>query len=131
MRRSLLVIATCLAGGALACEPPLSGRGVSKVESGQHVIALKADPKIAVGVDFALDLGACARSGPAPTALRIQAEMPEHRHGMNYAPTLQATGPGRWKVEGMHFHMPGRWELRFVIGAGRNTDRVTYSVKVE
>jgi hypothetical protein len=44
--------------------------------------------------------------------------MPEHRHGMNYAPSLQALGDGRWRAEGLLWHMSGRWELRFELGLG-------------
>ncbi|HEV8109104.1 MAG TPA: cytochrome-c peroxidase, partial [Burkholderiales bacterium] len=50
--------------------------------------------------------------------------MPEHRHGMNYAPTVKALAPGRWRAEGLMFHMPGRWELVFEVTANGATDRL-------
>ena len=38
--------------------------------------------------------------------------MPEHKHSMNYRPTIRALGDGQWRVEGLLWHMSGRWELR-------------------
>ena len=50
--------------------------------------------------------------------------MPAHKHGMNYAPSLKPLGPGRWRAEGLMFHMPGRWEFVFEIDAAGKTDRL-------
>ena len=68
-----------------------------------------------VGRHFALDIGVCAKSGPAPQHLKVDAHMPEHRHGMNYAPSMKQPGPGRWRAEGLLLHMPGRWEFVFEV----------------
>ena len=32
---------------------------------------------------------------------------------MNYRPTVQALGDGRFTAEGLVFHMPGRWRFLF------------------
>lgn len=62
-----------------------------------------------VGEPFALTLTLC----PSHTELvRVDASMPEHRHGMNYKPSFLPLGEGRWQVDGMVWHMAGRWELR-------------------
>lgn len=54
------------------------------------------------------------------TLAAVDATMPEHRHGMNYRPTLAPEGDGRWQVQGLLLHMAGRWELRFdVVHEGR------------
>jgi hypothetical protein len=59
---------------------------------------------------FALTVDVC----PADARLRrVDATMPEHRHGMNYRPGVKPAGEGRWRVEGLMFHMAGAWELRF------------------
>jgi cytochrome c peroxidase len=50
--------------------------------------------------------------------------MPEHRHGMNYAPAVKPLGPGRWRAEGLMFHMPGKWEFLFEVRGAGNTDRL-------
>ena len=49
--------------------------------------------------------------------LRVDARMPEHRHGMNYRPSIKALGQGRWRAQGLMWHMSGRWELRLDVQA--------------
>jgi cytochrome c peroxidase len=71
-------------------------------------------------------VAACAKAGPAPKTLKVDAHMPAHRHGMNYAPKVTALGPGRWRAEGLLFHMPGRWELVFVVDG----DRLVHAMEV-
>ena len=81
------------------------------LQSGPVQVAWRAEPpKISTGQPFVLQLQLC----PAQAVLtRVDATMPEHRHGMNYQPSLKDLGGGRWRVEGLLWHMAGRWELRF------------------
>jgi hypothetical protein len=82
---------------------------------------------IEVGRHFVLDVQLC----PAGAVLqRVDATMPEHRHGMNYRPSLQSLGGGRWRAEGLMFHMPGRWELRFDVTDGGRTETLRQSVSL-
>ena len=37
---------------------------------------------------------------------------------MNYAPAVKPPAPGRWRAEGLMFHMPGKWEFVFELRAG-------------
>ena len=64
-----------------------------------------------------------------PEQVRIDARMPEHGHGMNYRPSLQARGPGRWRAEGLMLHMAGRWELSFELRRGDQVDRLTRDIQ--
>lgn len=76
---------------------------------------------IAVGRHFAIEVQLC----PAGAVLaRANATMPEHRHGMNYRPSVKPLGDGRWRVEGLMFHMPGRWELQLDVRAGERSERL-------
>jgi len=43
--------------------------------------------------------------------LEISATMPEHGHGMNRVPRVTPQPDGSHLVEGMLFHMRGRWDL--------------------
>ena len=52
--------------------------------------------------------------------------MPEHKHGMNYAPEVKQLGPGRWRAEGLMFHMPGKWEFVFEVRAAGRSDRMAH-----
>jgi len=102
------------------------GKGVARGESKRYVVAWRADPSpIAVSRHFALDVVVCAKSGAAPAkSLRVDATMPAHRHGMNYRPTVVATGDGRFRAEGLLFHMPGAWEFAFDVTGDEGTERV-------
>jgi hypothetical protein len=57
--------------------------------------------------------------------------MPEHRHGMNYRPTLASRGDGRYLAEGLLFHMPGRWRLLFDLERDGRRVRLTADVPLE
>ena len=46
---------------------------------------------------------------------------------MNYAPEVKALGPGRWRAEGLMFHMPGKWEFVFEIRAAGKSDRIGHA----
>jgi len=49
----------------------------------------------------------------ADVELIADGAMPHHRHGLVRRPEVTADGPGRFRVDGMLLHMPGRWELYF------------------
>jgi hypothetical protein len=93
------------------------GAGDGRVASeGAVRLAWRTEPAtIVAGEPFVMVIKTC----PRQARLRaVDATMPEHRHGMNYAPSLQALGDGRWRAEGLLWHMSGRWELRFELGLG-------------
>lgn len=115
-----------------ACEPGLAGPDVARVESERYVLAYRTKPaRPAVGEHFTLDLAVCGKDGaPLPDGVRVDAHMPAHRHGMNYLPTLQRQAAGRWHAEGLLFHMPGHWELRFDLRAAGATDRLTHGYRL-
>jgi hypothetical protein len=69
--------------------------------------------------------------GPAPTALRVDADMPAHRHGMNYRAKVSPKGEGRYVAEGLLFHMPGQWRLLFDVDGGGRTERLAANITLE
>jgi hypothetical protein len=118
MRRWAIAVAGLLAGAAQAVCPPPPADG-TLLAAGEVSLAWRAEPAhIVQGQPFALLLTLC----PAGAELAaVDATMPAHRHGMNYRPSLQPLGDGRWRAEGLLWHMSGRWELRL---------EVTYSGRV-
>jgi len=101
-----------------------------RVESERLVVSFWTIPAaIAVGKPFAVEIAACPKAGAAPVSERVKldAHMPEHRHGMNYRVKVVPLGPGRFHSEGWMFHMPGRWEFLFDIGP----EHLTHSVRLE
>jgi hypothetical protein len=118
-----LTLAAALAAPAAACELPAGKR----LESARIALSYRTAPaQIAVGEHFVLEFRVCRPENlRAATPIKVDAHMPEHRHGMNYRPSVTPLGTGRYRSEGWLFHMPGRWEFVFEVGGERLTDSVT------
>jgi len=117
VRRRFVLVGVAWAVAAVpawACGGNLGG-GAQRIESAQWLLVFRATPApIPVGRHFVLDVELCPRGGATlPTELRVDAQMPDHKHGMNYKPSLSSPRPGLYRAEGLLFHMPGRWELVF------------------
>ena len=123
-RWALALTLLAAAGHALACELP--GGAAQKLQSATYTILFRTVP-LRIGEHFTVDFAVC----PAPESVRVDAWMPEHRHSMNYQPTLVAKGGGRYRAEGLMLHMAGRWELLFEARAGGKTERLAASVQLE
>ena len=128
MTAAALLVA--LPAAAQGC-PELAG--AATVETERFVVAYRTRPdKPAVGQHFSMDLVVCAKTGQGvPESLRVDAHMPEHRHGMNYRTQLKPGAGGRYQAEGFMFHMPGRWEFIFEVRGAGKTDRVTRAVTLD
>ncbi len=113
-----------------ACRPELAD--AHRIESKAYVLAYRTEPaKIRIGEHFMVDFIICAKeAGVAPTAVRIDATMPEHRHGMNYQPSVTRRGPHQLRAEGLLFHMPGRWDFSFDVQGTGTRERITHAVTV-
>jgi hypothetical protein len=103
------------------------------IDGAQYTVVFKTVPDpIKVGAHFALDFAVCPRAAaPAPTAVRVDANMPLHRHGMNYRPVVTAKSNAVFRAEGLLFHMPGRWDLTFDVDAAGRTERLTSTLELE
>jgi len=139
MRRAtafaLGVMATLAPAAARAdvCDDAARTAAAQRVESTKHVVVFRPAPApIAVGRHFSVDATVCARDGAAAaTGLRVDAQMPAHRHGMNYRANVSARGEGRFVADGLMFHMPGRWQLVFDVETAAGTDRLVTDVVLE
>jgi hypothetical protein len=113
---------------AAACPLPAARAGERQIEQGGVQLRWRAEPAaLAVGRPFALILQLCP---PAARVLRVDATMPEHRHGMNYRPTVKPVGDGQWLAEGLLWHMAGRWELAFEVESGGERAWLRQSVQL-
>jgi hypothetical protein len=122
----VLLAALLAASPAVACELP--GGTAQKIESAKYLVLYRTSPApLKVGQHFALEFAVC----PTPESVRVDARMPEHRHGMNYRPTVTATGDGRYKAEGLMLHMAGKWELVFEVRAKDKVERVAQIIRLE
>jgi YtkA-like len=122
-----------LARSGDACVADPRPEGDQAVESARYRVAYHTRPeRIAVGEHFAIELTVCPRGDtPRPDSVRVDAQMPEHRHGMNYHATVTPQGEGRYRAEGLLFHMPGRWVFIFEVRAAGQTDRLSRSFQLE
>ena len=133
------ILFTLLLGGAMAagaCTPEFAtGKGTKAqtIDSKKYGLAYRTQPeKIVIGQHFAVELALCAKDNAAtPDSVRVDAHMPEHRHGMNYKTAVTSSGAGKYRAEGLMFHMPGRWEYIFEVRASGATERMTTSVVLQ
>jgi hypothetical protein len=116
---------------AQACSAVLPGG--KQVESERYSVGFRTQPeRVSVGKHFTVELAVCPKAGAQPPeSVRVDAHMPEHRHGMNYKADVVAAPGGRYRAEGLMFHMPGRWEFIFDVRSGGRTDRLTQSLALE
>ena len=129
MKRSAALLAAMAAGaGASACELPPGGQEVAS-RDGRIALSYRADPAgLAVDRQFSLIVHVCSR---APVdALSVDAHMPDHRHGMNYKPSVTPTAHDAWRANGLLLHMPGKWEFVFGVRVDGKTERLTHAVQV-
>ena len=61
-----------------------------------------------------------SKSEPVTNAsISVEGGMPDHDHGLPTRPRVTSEiRPGTYLMQGIRFHMPGKWEWKFVITAG-------------
>lgn len=131
---------SAMAGTASAACPPTEADG-AMIRKGDLQLAYRplsvadkgaALKRIPMAKHFALEVQLCVAASVSSARLhKADATMPEHRHGMNYRPLITPLGDGRFRVEGMMFHMAGHWELVFEVEAGKETIRLTHDMQIE
>ncbi|MEM7309367.1 MAG: FixH family protein [Planctomycetota bacterium] len=99
---------------------------------GVVVLCASRPAPIPLNEPFELDVEvrSSAAHGQAVDGARVYVTgwMPDHQHGMVRQPETTELGGGRYRIEGMLFHMPGHWELRVDVIAGRKPERATFDV---
>jgi hypothetical protein len=129
MPTATLVLLAGLALPAFASCPLVAEKaGERLITQGVLQVGWRPEPEVlVVGRPFALSLQLCP---PATRVLRVDATMPEHRHGMNYRPSVRPLGDGRWRAEGLLWHMAGRWELAIEVESGGERTWLRQSVQL-
>lgn len=102
--------------------------------AGTYAVAWTSEPPT-IPVNEPFDLVVTIREagdGGAPVDAEViaDARMPEHAHGMNVVPEVAALGEGRYRVEGMLFHMPGSWRLTIDITEAGITERAEFDLHI-
>jgi YtkA-like len=116
-----------------ACETPRGFETSRRLESSDVVVLFRTVPApVEVGRHFTVEAVVCSRTpAPMPMTVRVDALMPEHRHGMNYRPSVVRGGDGVYVAEGLLFHMPGRWQLLFDVERGGRVERLSTDIELE
>jgi hypothetical protein len=126
MRALFAFLLALPAAAAQACDLP--GGSAQRIQSARTLVLYRTQPApIKVGQHFTLEFAVC----PAPESVKVDAWMPEHRHGMNYRPTITGSGEGPYKAEGLMLHMAGKWELVFEVRAKDSVERVAQTIRLE
>ena len=72
-----------------------------------------------------------ARGEPVENAvINVQGGMPAHDHGLPTRPQVEYLEAGRYRLEGMRFHMMGVWEVILDIEAGGQKDTLLIPLRL-
>ncbi len=100
---------------------------IAEAEGMRIAFAPRAAP-VPVGRHFDIDFVVC---GVTPrSVVAVDADMPAHRHGMNYRTRVEALPGGAYRAHGLMFHMPGTWRVIFDVPLEGRTLRVTREIEV-
>ncbi len=117
---------------AAACGERVAGATRRLADANYEIVFASTPGPIETGKHFSLDFAVCPiGAATVPQAVRVDAVMPEHRHGMNYRPVVVAKGDGTYRADGLMLHMPGRWEIRFDVVTAAGTRRLVAATLLE
>jgi len=140
----LAILASCAGGSPTGIRdqtsdrPSLQASESSRITSnagGYEVVFSIMPPKVPLNEPFEIQACVTGKSGDPTDAkdlvISVDAAMPQHQHGMNTKPRIEQAGEGCIHVEGMLFHMVGRWELYFDITRNGITERAQTEITLE
>jgi hypothetical protein len=127
---------TCHAPSVVAARPEVVALHSGETQQGRFTYRWTSEPDpVPFNERFALIVSVARADQPdrnlPDVTLEANALMPEHGHGMNTMPATTRLPDGRFRVEGMLFHMPGLWQIVFIIRDGGTYDSVLVPVRLE
>ncbi len=130
----------CLLGtGGVRAEPAVLGgdqlEGVS-LPTMQALYRVTLHPPLEIGINryqtWGIFIEDTAGKALDHAVVELRADMPAHGHGLLAQPRIvPGSAPGRYRVEGLRFHMPGYWEIRIQIKQGGKADALMLPVRLE
>jgi len=135
-RRAPWLIAVCAlacAPAAAGCADALNAPNASAAENdGVRVAFVPRPSPPPVGKHFSIDFVVCVDDVARSDArAQVDADMPAHRHGMNYRASVAPLPGSVYRAEGLMFHMPGRWRLLFDVELSGRTVRLAREIEVQ
>lgn len=112
MRQAILIsMLMLLSTSTMACESPVGWETMeTENEPEFKVVAKVPEQPIQTGKQFNIDVMICSDTKNA-TQIEIDANMPAHKHGMNYLPEVSTIDQNIHRASGLFFHMPGQWQI--------------------
>ena len=125
---ALAAVLVLAAGQAAACDRPQGWTGAERIAGELWTGWWRSEPApIPVGAHLSIRFHLC---GPPVGRVGVRGWMPDHRHGMNYRPSVTLNGlSGR--AEGLMFHMPGRWQLILDVRGAEGGEKLTAETVLE
>jgi hypothetical protein len=131
----VLMAATCGAAAHAADDCALALRAAQPLIAegdGARVLFVPQPAPVPVGRHFQIRFVVCSGEALRSDAkVRVDADMPAHRHGMNYRTTVWPLEHGVQRADGLMFHMPGTWRLIFDVSLDGRTLRATREIDVQ
>ena len=116
------------AGGAAACALPQGWADGARIGGERWTAWWRSAPAaVPVGEHFSIRFHLC---GPPVGRVEVSGWMPDHRHGMNYRPSVTLEGRSG-TAEGLLFHMPGRWQLILDVRGATGREKLTAEMVLE
>ncbi len=112
---------------------PLTTELTSQKQHFKVSLALESEPSLPIGQyhTWLLTLRDAKQSALHPATISIVGGMPGHGHGLPTQPQVtDHLGKGVYRIEGLKFHMPGEWQLRFDITAAQLRDHVIVTIHI-
>lgn len=130
----------CLPGaGGVRAEPAVIGgdqlEGLS-LPTAQALYRVTLHPPLEIGINRYQTWGIFIEDATGKAldqaVVDLRADMPAHGHGLLAQPRIvPGRAPGRYRVEGLRFHMPGYWEIRIQVNQGGKADALLLPVLLE
>lgn len=107
------------AGLATGTKTVCNAAGSNAISLGEQTkVVLQPDRTIEVGEAFSVMLTVCGEGLDSANVV-LDATMPAHGHGMNYAPEYSVVSKGsdvmQVQVDGLRLHMPGNWQWQLTM----------------
>ena len=121
-----------IASIAPACEIPEGWQEMTSETKGDAKAAIRIPPEtVLLGQPFDVEFLTCNDAAASIDNVTVEATMPAHNHGMNYAPKITSAGANKYKAAGMLFHMPGQWHISLETQGADKTDRFGLDITVK
>ena len=127
----MLAAIACGAWAADECGTVLKAKPSIAEGDGARIAFVPRSLPVPVGRHFDIDFVVCDVTPRSGADVVVDADMPAHRHGMNYRTRVEPMPGGVFRAHGLMFHMPGAWRVIFDVPLEGRTLRLTRVIEVQ